>query len=81
LSFADVADDSDQVYRGWAVVAGCGDGAVLVWLLVLVLVLALVFVVAVAGLVVGVGEAGVDGVIQVESLAVPGGDDGVRGDV
>src|ERR1035438_6587610 len=38
-------------------------------------------VVLVAGLVVGVGEAGVDGVVQVEVLAVPGGDDGVRGDL
>src|ERR1022692_2695355 len=34
----------------------------------------------VAGLVVGVGEACVDGVVQVQVLAVPGGDDGVRGD-
>src|ERR1035437_10094233 len=38
-------------------------------------------VVLVAGLVVGVGEAGVGGVVQVAVLAVPGGDDGVRGDL
>jgi hypothetical protein len=35
----------------------------------------------VPGVVVGVGEAGVDGVVQVEALAVPGRDDGIWGDV
>ena len=35
----------------------------------------------VLGVVVSVGEAGVDGVVQVEALAVPGRDDGIRADV
>jgi hypothetical protein len=46
-------------------------------LLVWLCVFALVFAVAAAGLVLGVGEADVDGVVQVEALAVPVRDDGV----
>src|ERR1035438_6966139 len=45
-----------------------------------VLALVVLLVVLVTGLVAGVGEAGVDGVVQVQPLAVPGRDDGVRGD-
>jgi hypothetical protein len=37
--------------------------------------------IALAGLVFGVGEACVDGVVQVEALAIPGRDDGAGGDV
>jgi hypothetical protein len=39
------------------------------------------FFLALAGLVLGVGEARVDGVVQVEAFAVPGGDDRSRGNV
>jgi hypothetical protein len=66
-------DRGDHVDFGGGGVPGfaCGFGGG--WLLVVVL-----WLVGVAGGVFGVGEAGVDGVVEVEALAVPAGDDGSR---
>ena len=51
------------------------------WWLVLVGLAGVVGLAGLAGVVFGVGEAGVDGVVQVEALAVPGRDDRAGGDV
>src|SRR5208282_5533967 len=71
-----LADRGDHVYFGGDGPPGLGlrCGCVSGWRLVPLVLLAL------AGLVVGVGEAGIDGVVQVEALAVPGGDDRLGGD-
>jgi hypothetical protein len=57
-------DRGDDVDFGGGGVPGFGLGLWCGWVLVVV-----VFLVGVAGLVFGVGEAGVDGVVQVEALS------------